>query len=261
MGMKMTLRLLAAAAAAAFVYVSPAAAIIGGTPDTTHPYVGMVGFLDSQGHHLLLCSGFLTSETVFVTAGHCAGPETPGAPVPTTAFIWFGSGPDNPTTTPPDAVGIPTPSPAWSGVVGEHDIGYVRITNTNVDLAALGHADLPPTVGYLDKLATKRGQQDVSFTAVGYGVVDMSPAGAVPLFTRFDGTMQLERLTDIDLVTTSSPGNGTGGAATCQGDSGAPVFYGNVAVAIVSGGTKYCQGTAANFRLDTVEAQRFIPSS
>jgi hypothetical protein len=264
MGMKMTLRLVVAAAAAVVIGVPAAQAIVGGAPDgNAHPYVGMVGFLDSQGNHLQLCSGFLTSETVFVTAGHCAGPETPGKPVPTLAFIWFGSGPNDPTTTPPDAIGIPTPNPAWNGVVGEHDIGYVRITDTapDFDLAALGHADLPPTIGYLDRLATKRGRQDVSFTAVGYGAVEISPAGAVQLFTRFDGTMQLETLTDIDLVTTGSPGNGTGGGAICKGDSGGPVFYGNVAVAVVSGGTKYCKGNAGDFRLDTLEAQGFIPTS
>jgi hypothetical protein len=257
--MKMTLRLLAAAAAAALISVSPAAAVIGGTPDSAHPYVGMVGFLDSQGHHLLLCSGFLTSPAVFVTAGHCAGPEAPGAPVPALAFIWF-SGPVD-THSQPDAVGFPVVDPAWNGVVGEHDIGYVRIVDSNIDLSALGHADLPRTIGYLDDLAKKRGQHDVSFTAVGYGVVDNSPAGAIPLFTRFAGTMQLETLTDIDLLTTASPGNGTGGGATCTGDSGGPVLYDGYAVAVVSGGTKYCKGKTANFRLDTVEAQSFIPAS
>jgi hypothetical protein len=266
MRMKITLRLLAAAAIAAVIGVAPANAVIGGTPDTAHPYVGAVGFLDNEGHHLAFCSGFLTSETVFVTAGHCAGPATPGAPgapgaVPTRALIWFASGPVDPRTQPPDAVGIPVVDPAWNGVVGEHDLGYVRITDTNVDLAALGRADPIRTIGYLDNLTTKRGQHDVSFTAVGYGAVDISPAGPINPIIRMAGTMQLEKLTDIDLLTTASPGNGTGGGAVCGGDSGGPVFNGDYVVAVVSGGLKFCNGKAADFRLDTLEAQNFIPTS
>lgn len=265
-GMKIILRLLAAAAIAAVIGVAPAQAVIGGTPDTAHPYVGLVGFLDDQGHHLGLCTGFLTSETVLVTAGHCAGPLAPGAQgpsgaVPAEAFIWFGSGPIDPSTTPPDAIGIPTVDPAWNGVVGEHDLGYVRIVaviNPNLDLNALGHATLAAP-GYLDGIAKKRGQHDVSFTAVGYGATDISPAGVVNPMARMAGMMQLQKLTDTLLQTTASPGNGTGSGATCVGDSGAPVFSGDVVVAIVSGGLKFCNGKAGDFRLDTAEAQSFIP--
>jgi len=263
MGMKIILRLLAAAAIAAVIGVAPAKAVIGGTPDTAHPYVGVVGFLDAQGHHLALCSGFLTSPTVFVTAGHCAGPETPGAPTPAFAFIWFGSGPVDLSTTPPDAEGIPVADPAWNGVVGEHDLGYVRILGSAFDLSTLGHATVaqPGATDPLNGIATKRGQHDVSFTAVGYGATDISPAGAVDPVARMAGTVQLEKLTDTLLQTTAAPGNGTGGAATCVGDSGAPVFSGDVVVAIVSGGQKFCNGKAADFRLDTVEAQSFIPTN
>jgi hypothetical protein len=267
-GMKIILRLLAAAAIAAVIGVAPAKAVIGGTPDTAHPYVGAVGFLDNQGHHLAFCSGFLTSETVFVTAGHCAGPATPGAPgapgaVPTLAFIWFGSGPVDPRTQPPDAVGIPVVDPAWNGVVGEHDVGYVQILDSQFDLSTLGHATVaqPGAADPLNGIATKRGQHDVSFTAVGYGAVDISPAGPINPIIRMAGTLQLEKLTDTLLQTTAAPGNGTGGGATCGGDSGGPVFDGNgLVVALVSGGLKFCNGKAADFRLDTVEAQSFIPT-
>jgi hypothetical protein len=257
--MKITLRLLAAAAAAAVLGVTPAQAIIGGAPDTAHPYVGVAGFLDSGGHHLSLCSGFLTSSNLFVTAGHCAGPGAPGAPQPAFAFIWFGSGPVN-VASRPDAIGAAIANPAWNGSLPDHDIGAVRIFKSYIDLPALGHATLAPR-GYLDNLAKKRGQQDVSFTSVGYGVIDASPAGVVAPFMRFAGSMQLEHLTDIDLFTTASAGNGTGGGATCVGDSGGPVFSGDYVVALVSAGTKYCNGKAADFRLDTFEAQNFIATA
>lgn len=257
--MKITLRLLAAAAAAAVLGVTPAQAIIGGTPDSAHPYVGVAGFLDSQGNHLSLCSGFLTSSNLFVTAGHCAGVAAPGAPQPAFAFIWFGGGPVN-LASQPDAVGVAIANPAWNGTLPDHDIGAVRILDAGIDLNALGHATLAP-VGYLDGLATKRGRQDVTFTSVGYGAVDSSPAGVVEPIMRFAGSMQLEHLTDIDLFTTAAPGNGTGGGATCVGDSGGPVFSGNYVVALVSAGTKYCNGKAADFRLDTFEAQNFIAAA
>lgn len=254
--MKITLRLLAAAAVAAVIGVSPAHAIIGGTPDTAHPYVGVAGFLDDQGNHLSLCSGFLTSPDVFVTAGHCAGVSAPGAAQPAYALIWFGSGPVN-FKSQPDAIGAAIANPAWNGNLPDHDIGAVRIFQSFIDLAALGHATLPQ-IGYLDGLAKKRGQKDVSFTSVGYGAVDAGPAGVVAPFIRFAGSMQLEHLTAIDLFTTAAPGNGTGGGATCVGDSGGPVFSGNTVVALISAGTKYCNGKAADFRLDTAEAQNFI---
>lgn len=251
--MKITLRLLAAALAAAVLGVTPAFAVTGGTPDTAHPYVGVAGFLDSHGHHLSLCSGFLTSPTVFVTAGHCAGVSAPGAAQPAFAYIWFGSGPVVPGVTPPDDFGMAEASPSWTGVLPDHDIGVVHLLGPMPG----PYAQLAP-IGFLDGLAKKRGQQNVGFTSVGYGAVDASPAGVVAPFMRFAGSMQLEHLTDIDLFTTASAGNGTGGGATCVGDSGGPVFSGDYVVALVSAGTKYCNGKAADFRLDTAEAQNFI---
>ena len=252
--MKTFLRLLAAAAAAAVLGVTPAFAVIGGAPDgDAHPYVGMSVFFDSHGNSLWRCSGFLVSPTVYVTAGHCAGAEFPGAPQPAKAAIWFGSGPIS-HSTPPDVVGTPVADPAWNGNLPDHDIGIVRLATPVTDR---GYATLAPT-GYLDGLATSRGTQDVSFTIVGYGVEDYGPNGLTAVPLRSSGAVQLERLTSDALYTTASNGNGTGGSATCLGDSGGPVFNGGYVVALVSGGTKYCNGKAADFRVDTTEAQDFV---
>jgi len=250
--MKTILRLLSAAAAAAVLGVNPAYAVIGGSPDgNAHPYVGMSVFRESDGTQEQ-CSGFLVSARVYVTAGHCAGMEFPGGPAPTLAGVWFCTGPIT-HTTPPDVLGIPVASPDWNGALPDHDIGVVILQKPMP-----GPYATLPQLGYLDRLTTRRGTQDVSFTVVGYGVVDISPAGPVPLFTRMAGTVQLEKLTDIDLLTTAAPGNGTGGGATCLGDSGGAVFNGGYVVALVSGGLKLCNGKAADFRLDTAEAQDFI---
>lgn len=245
--MKITLRLLAAAAAAAVLGVTPAHAVIGGTLDTTHTYVGQSVFFPGAGHPVQ-CSGFLVSAQLYVTAAHCAA----AGPGPVFVMLWFGAGP-NPPGTPPDALGIASASPAWSGVLPNHDIGVVHLFEPMP-----GPYATLASPGFLDRLASKRGQQNVSFTSVGYGVADYGPTGFIAPFMRVAGSMQLEHLTDIDLFTTAAPGNGTGGGATCLGDSGGPVFSGDVVVALVSAGTKYCNGKAADFRLDTVEAHDFI---
>jgi hypothetical protein len=256
--MKITLRLVAAAFAAVLIGVPAAQAVIGGSPDgNAHPYVGLSAFFDSNGTFLWRCSGFLTSPTVYVTAAHCAGPEAPGAPQPAFAAIWFnGTTPVSPRSQ-PDAIGFPVANPAWNGVLPDHDIGVVHLMTPIMDR---GFAKLP-SIGYLNGLTTKRGLQDTSFTVVGYGVVDMGPQGPVDNTLRMAGSVQLQKLTDIDLQTTASNGNGTGGGATCLGDSGGPLFNGGYVVALVSAGQKFCNGKAIDFRLDTVEAQSFITAA
>jgi hypothetical protein len=248
------LRLLAAAAAAAAIIVAPAGAVIGGSPDgDSHPYVGLSAFFDAQGNFLWRCSGTLVAPTVYVTAGHCTGPEAPGAPAPAFAAIWFGSGVVS-SKTAPDAVGTPVPSPAWTGTLPDHDIGVVKLWQPVTDR---GFATLAPP-GYLDGLTTRRGRQDVSFTVVGYGIQDFGPLGFTAIPMRFAGQVQLENVTAVDLLTTAAPGTGTGGSATCLGDSGGPVFSGGYLVAATSFGSKYCNGRSGAFRLDTLEAQSFI---
>jgi hypothetical protein len=261
MRMKMILRLVTVASAAVLIGVPAAQAVVGGSPDgNAHPYVGLSAYFDSDGNFLWRCSGFLESPTLYVTAGHCAGPEVPGAPQPAFAAIWFnGTTPVDPASQ-PDALGIPEASPAWNGVLPDHDIGVVHIVQPNIDLTKLGHATLPP-LGYLDNLTTSRGQHDTSFTVVGYGVVDITPKAIADNTLRMAGSVQLQKLTDIDVQTTASNGNGTGGGATCLGDSGAPLFNGGYAVAVVSGGQKFCNGKAIDFRLDTPEAQAFIAAA
>jgi hypothetical protein len=269
--MKRLLRLLAAAAAAAAFGVMPANAVIGGAPDgNAHPYVGVSVYFDANGVPLWGCSGTLVSPTLYVTAGHCAGPETPGAPRPVSAQLWFTSGPPARGNYPGhgascngyvgfpctgDVTGLPVADPAWTGNLPGSDLGVVQLATP---MPNLGHATLAP-LGYLDGLAKKRGRQDVSFTVVGYGAELETPNAQVAVPARNVGTEQLESLTDSDLLTTASSGNGTGGASTCFGDSGGPLLNGGYLVALTSfANSKYCNGRSGNFRLDTAEAQNFI---
>src|SRR5947209_19406573 len=50
---------------------SPASAITWGTIDTTHPNVGAILVVRSDGSVGEFCSGTLVSARVFLTAGHC----------------------------------------------------------------------------------------------------------------------------------------------------------------------------------------------
>jgi len=265
------LRLLAAASAVAAIWTTSAFAVQGGAPDGNgHPYVGVSVYYDAGGNPLWVCSGALVSPTTYVTAGHCAGPEFPGAPRPASAQVWFTSGPPVqgdyrggscfghtgwPCTG--DAAGLPVADPGWTGELPGHDLGVVRLATP---VTGLGYAALPP-LGYLDGLARKRGQQDTSFTIVGYGVQLQTPKTQVATFERTVGTVQLEGVTDVDLLTSASPGNGTGGSGACYGDSGGPVFNGGYLVATTSFGAKWCNGQSGSFRLDTAAAQQFVSGS
>jgi hypothetical protein len=273
---------LAAAAAAVAILVTPAGAVQGGTPDGNgHPNVGLSVFL-YHGLPLWRCSGTMVAAQVYVTAGHCTGVDPALGIAPDQAEIWFGSGPiqrgtyafdGNPCKATDtgypckgDFTGTPVPHPGWNGfltVPNTHDMGVVQLTAApNVGLSKVA-----PN-GYLDKLATARGKQDVNFTMVGYGVQFERPNLEVAARTRFVGTNQLQNLGShiaggYNLMMTDSSGNGTGGGGTCFGDSGGPIFHTDTAgktwiVAVISFGTKYCKGTSGAFRLDNDQARAFL---
>jgi hypothetical protein len=275
---------LAAAVAAVALLASPAGAVQGATPDGNgHPNVGLSVFL---WHHIPLwrCTGTMVAPTVYLTAGHCTGIDPGLGIAPDEAQVWFDSGPiplgtyafDGSPCKATDTGypcqgpfhGSPTPMPGWNGnltIPNTHDMGVVRLTAA----PGLGITKLAPE-GYLDTLATQRGQQNVNFTVVGYGVQFERPNLEVALRQRFVGTNQLQNLRShvaggYNLMMTDSPGNGTGGGGTCFGDSGGPIFHTDTAgntwqVAVISFGTKYCHGTSGAFRVDNAQARTFLAS-
>ena len=256
----------------------PAWAVTGNyVEDFEHPFVGLVTFYDAEGEFSHRCSGSLLTPTVFLTAGHC----TDGA---TTARVYFqqdaGANYDpelgyDPTTGYPEvcAPGTLGTLCATSGELYNYgfddfasfpntkDVGLV-ILDQPIRLPEYGALALP---GSLDRLATKRGRQQTTFTASGYGLTESNPVHVTSFRERL---MAQSRLTNLRSALTDgynlhTNGNGSGRGGTCSGDSGGPVFYGgftsNTIVAVTSFGLNpYCRGGDFAYRTDRQEVIDWI---
>lgn len=253
-----------AAAAAAFLFLSiasPAQAITNGVPDgDDHPNVGlMVAFID--GEPQWRCSGTLISPTVYLTAGHC----TYGADH---VEIWFDD-----DLRDAAAVGYPTDGEV-SGTPYTHpqyddaafylyDLGIVVLDEPVIvdEYGAL------PTLNQLDALATQRGKQDVTFTAVGYGLQKSFPDSIADVKNQAD-RLRMVSYPKLNQINTGFTGEGslllsnnahTGG--TCSGDSGGPNFIGdsNVIAGVTSYGLNVtCAGTGGVYRIDRADDLAWI---
>lgn len=251
-----------------FVFgISSVMAINYGDPDGNgHPYVGIMVAKNADGNPLWRCSGTLISPTVYLTAGHCT--ESPAAIVE----IWFEpeivAGLGWPFGGPTSVTGTPHTHPSYvPGAFFLYDLGVV-VLDEPVVLSEYGAL---PQAGIIDTLATRRGQQDTTITAVGYGLqrVRSNPAG--PDFTLSDlrrevavlnlvnsrGVAGIPRGTSIFV----SGNANTGG--TCYGDSGGPLFLNNtnVVVAVTSFGLNgNCAGVGGGYRVDMPDDLNWVAS-
>lgn len=238
--------------------VAPVGAVTDGQPDGNgHPYVGLMVALDEDGNPLWRCSGTLMSSTVFLTAGHCT--EAPAV----RATIWFDADVES---------GIPGNGYPFLGQVSGatfthpqynpnafflYDLGVV-VLDAPHPMAAYGAL---PTLNQLDILARRRGLQDRTFTAVGYGLQESFPDAAAwkenNERVRYVATPHLIQINgglvgDFSLLLSNN--HHTGG--TCFGDSGGPNFIGNSNV--VGGVTSFglngnCAGTGGVYRVDRAD--------
>ncbi len=228
----------------------------GNADGSAHPYVGLMVALDATGEPLWRCSGTLISPTLFLTAGHCT--EAPAA----RATIWFSENVD---------AGIPGNGYPFQGEVSGtvythpdfnsaafylHDLGVV-VLDTAMDPANGTYGQLPG-LGVLDGYATRRGLQNATVTAVGYGLQASSVNGkkdsadrirlnAVLDIVDLNGTVGIPAGTSVMV----SGNHHTGG--TCFGDSGGPMFLGdtNIVVAVTSFGLNLnCAGVGGGYRVD-----------
>lgn len=241
---------------------SPATAIKYGELDgEDHPHVVLIVAYDETGWPLWRGSGTLISPSVVLTAGHVT--ETPAV----TAAIWLESDVD---------AGRPENGYPWgggtsiSGVCFPHpeyysapwfinDIGVV-ILDEPVYMEEYG---VLPNEGILDELATKRGRQDTTLTAVGYGWQHgLNQPLKGPKFLQADKVRYQATLNLVDVEGTAGipaghvvmvSGNANTGG-TCFGDSGGPLFLGdsNTVVAVTSFGLNgNCAGVGGGNRVDT----------
>lgn len=222
-----------------------------------HPFVGLMVAQDAAGNPLWRCSGTLLSPTVFLTAGHCT--ESPAAH----AEIWFDADVES---------GIPANGYPFTG-----DVGGTTYTHPDYNPAAFFYRDVGvvvldepyysangeygelPGLNQLDVLATRRGQQDRTFTAVGYGLQESFPDAAAWK----EDNVRVRMVAHPRLIQINVPGyvgdfslllsNNANTGGTCFGDSGGPNFIGNSNV--VGGVTSFgkngnCAGTGGVFRMD-----------
>lgn len=240
------------------VTVTSVGAVTDGEPDGNgHPYVGLMVAQTADGTPLWRCSGTLLSPKIFLTAGHCT--EAPAAHIE----IWFDADVES---------GIPA-----NGYPFDGDVGGTPYTHPNYNPNAFYLFDLGvvvldkpmkmkkygalPQQDVLNQLATSRGLQDVTFTAVGYGLQESFPDAASwkehnvrvrmvahPHLIQIDGGL----VGDFSLLLSNN--HATGG--TCFGDSGGPNFIddSNVLGGVTSFGLNgNCAGTGGVYRVDKAD--------
>ncbi len=242
--------------------VAPASAITDGELDGDgHPYVGLMVAQDADGNPMWRCSGTLLDETHFLTAGHCT--EAPAAHVE----IWFDADvesgiPANDYPFTGDVGGTPYTHPQYDpNAFFLYDLGMVVLDTPMV----MGEYGELPSLDQLDTLKTRRGRQNTTFTAVGYGLQQINP-----VFVQSD---RVRMVAYPHLIQINTPGftgdfslllsnnHSTGG--TCFGDSGGPNFLGdsNVIAGVTSFGINgNCAGTGGVYRIDRADDLEFIAS-
>ncbi len=260
------LGIVALGTAALAASVAPAGAVTDGTLDGNgHPFVGLMVADDAAGNPMWRCSGTLLSPTVYLTAGHC----TFGA---ARATIWFEADVDAgrpgngyPFGGPTSVDGTTYSIPSYDeDAFYLHDVGVV-VLDQPVRRSTYGTL---PGLNQLDQLTTKRGLQDVTFTAVGYGLQKSFPDAAA--WKEVANRVRMVAYPKLNQLNTGFTGPGslllsnnanTGG--TCFGDSGGPNFLGpsNVVAGVTSFGlNSTCAGTGGVFRMDRGDVLAWVGS-
>lgn len=276
--MALAKRLLAltTAALALLTAAAPAAAIMNGAPDgTTHRNVGLVGALLPGNVVVPVCSGFLVSPRVVLTAGHCT--KAIGDLGATRAVVSFS--PNLLITLSPAFAGTPVTDPGYTGEgFDRRDFGAVVFGG---NITSIQPARLPGA----NALGQARAElRELPFTAVGYGAItrlleneppddpgsageggeerDHSPWVFLSNLQRHRAVSGFSALNPDVVRLSQNVALGDGG--TCHGDSGGPYFttlggqY--TAVAMTISGDPICQATGVGLRLDTPAARSFLSS-
>ncbi|MEO7839450.1 MAG: trypsin-like serine protease [Anaerolineales bacterium] len=244
------------------VAVSPVGAVTDGEPDGEgHPHVVLL-LMEVNGRPAFRCSATLISPTYVLTAGHCAGApgEFSGMRIFTESDVQNGdnnypfAGPNSVEAVRWAAHPLYPTAPFFV-----HDVGMVELAEP-VYLDVYGTL---PAVDSLDKLKTKRGLQNQSFTSVGYGLQQINPVFVQAQKIRMVAYPHLIQINvpgftgDFSMLLSNN--HSTGG--TCFGDSGGANFLGdsNIVAGVTSFGINgNCAGTGGVFRMDRQNVQDFV---
>ena len=214
--------------------------------------------------------------TVLLTAGHCTN-NFPAVPIPAcecspSRTCKQGSINNYPFAGPNsvEAVHFEAHPLYETAPFFVHDVGVVVLEEPGVVLPASQYGVLP-SADQLDSLKKQRGQKDVTFTAVGYGLQESFPDPASFLAnnsrTRYSATPRLLQINvpgfTGGFAMLLSNNHNTGG--TCFGDSGGANFLGSgpTETKIVAGITSFglngnCAGTGGVFRTDRQDVLDFV---
>ena len=250
------------ALATVFATALPAAAITGGTIDSTNKYsnVGLIAFYDETGRYR--CTATLVTPTVLLTAAHCTD-GTIGKTVVTFDWLVDDAAPSNLPRAADDAgdglsetgytgtyprAGFPTyysgtayTHPEYSGFTDLRNWNDVGVVVLDQPITGIIPAKIAP-LSYLDQFAQPRLNKTL-VTLVGYGTeVRPNETGSqkpipqsYPIVRRYTDEVG-QKLTPQILQTNGNEKDPRGGGGSCFGDSGGPSFKDGYLVTVTSYG-------------------------
>ena len=225
------------AVVAALALSASALAVVGGSPDTAHPYAGAAVIQTSQGTEI--CSGVLVDATTFVTAAHCLQGDFKVGAILVSTDVQF---------TGPKSFG------AAYFVDPDYAVGDKGLSSSDRNDVAVIKLAVPlpgpyaqlPSANYTDTLKNNQAVDVVGYGLPMPGVRQSASAKIIP-----GGGKVAPWFLKITAGT------------MCNGDSGGPIVQSgtNIVLAINSyGAAANCAAVGYAQRLDTPDVLRFINS-